>query len=78
METSPQLSLKSIAWELGTLSWTLILGGLISIAVGILAFVAPLPTLAALVLLFGVYATDRHDEGRGGTGAATGPGAART
>jgi uncharacterized membrane protein HdeD (DUF308 family) len=56
METSPQLSLKSIAWELGTLSWTLVLSGLISIAVGIFAFVAPLPTLAALVLLFGVYA----------------------
>lgn len=56
METSPQLSLKSITWELGTLSWTLILSGLISIAVGILALVAPLPTLAALVLLFGAYA----------------------
>jgi uncharacterized membrane protein HdeD (DUF308 family) len=57
MEKSPEPSLKLIAWELGALSWTLILSGLISIAVGILAFVAPLPTLAALVLLFGVYAT---------------------
>jgi uncharacterized membrane protein HdeD (DUF308 family) len=32
------------------------LSGVISILIGIVAFVAPLPTLAALVLLFGIYA----------------------
>jgi uncharacterized membrane protein HdeD (DUF308 family) len=66
METLPKSSPKSsptftspftpITWELRTLSWTLVLSGILSILIGILAFVAPLPTLAALVLLFGAYA----------------------
>lgn len=55
METSPQQPLKLIAWELRTLSSTLLLSGAISLVIGILAFVAPLPTIAALVLLFGAY-----------------------
>jgi uncharacterized membrane protein HdeD (DUF308 family) len=56
METSSQPPLKLIALELRTLSWTLVLSGVISILIGVLAFVAPLPTIAALVLLFGAYA----------------------
>ena len=56
MEPSPQLPPKLVAFELKTLSWTLVLSGAISILIGVLAFVAPLPTVAAVVLLFGVYA----------------------
>lgn len=57
MEPSPLPPQKLVSLELKTLSWTLVLSGMISILIGILAFVAPLPTIAALVLLFGAYAT---------------------
>jgi uncharacterized membrane protein HdeD (DUF308 family) len=53
-ETSVPVDLAAL--ELRSISWTLVLSGTISLVIGILAFVAPLPTVAALVLLFGVYA----------------------
>jgi uncharacterized membrane protein HdeD (DUF308 family) len=62
MERSPQSPLEAlsplalVASELRSLSSTLVLSGIVSLVIGILAFVAPLPTLAALVLLFGAYA----------------------
>ncbi len=56
METLPSPPDKLIVFELRTISWTLVLSGVISILIGIVAFVAPLPTLAAIVMLFGVYA----------------------
>jgi uncharacterized membrane protein HdeD (DUF308 family) len=42
--------------ELTRDSWLFILRGILAIAVGILAFVFPSPTLAALIIVFGVYA----------------------
>jgi uncharacterized membrane protein HdeD (DUF308 family) len=56
MGTSPQTQNDLIALELRALAWTLVLSGVISIVIGVLAFVAPMPTLATLVLLFGAYA----------------------
>jgi uncharacterized membrane protein HdeD (DUF308 family) len=56
METFP-VPLQNLArYELRTISWTLVLSGVISILIGLLALIAPLPTIAALVLLFGAYA----------------------
>lgn len=52
--TSPQPNL--IARELKALSWTLVLSGVISTVIGLFALLAPLPTIAAMVLLFGAYA----------------------
>jgi uncharacterized membrane protein HdeD (DUF308 family) len=37
-------------------SWLFIVRGIAAIAVGVLAFVYPAPTLAALIIVFGVYA----------------------
>jgi uncharacterized membrane protein HdeD (DUF308 family) len=56
MDTSSQSPLDLVGLELKSLSWTLVLSGGISILIGILAFIAPLPTIAALVMLFGLYA----------------------
>jgi uncharacterized membrane protein HdeD (DUF308 family) len=42
--------------ELTRDSWLFILRGVLAIAVGVLAFVDPSPTLAALIIVFGVYA----------------------
>jgi uncharacterized membrane protein HdeD (DUF308 family) len=42
--------------ELTRDSWLFILRGILAIAVGVLAFVYPSPTLAALIVVFGVYA----------------------
>jgi uncharacterized membrane protein HdeD (DUF308 family) len=56
MGTPPQPPFDLIRFELKTLSWTLVLSGAISILIGLLAFLAPLPTIAAVVLLFGAYA----------------------
>jgi uncharacterized membrane protein HdeD (DUF308 family) len=56
MQTLPDSPQHLVTFELRTISWTLVLSGLISILIGVLAFVAPLPTIAAIVLLFGAYA----------------------
>jgi uncharacterized membrane protein HdeD (DUF308 family) len=42
--------------ELSRDSWLFILRGVLAIALGILAFVYPAPTLAALLIVFGIYA----------------------
>jgi uncharacterized membrane protein HdeD (DUF308 family) len=42
--------------ELSRDSWLFIVRGIVAIAVGILAFVYPAPTLAALIVVFGFYA----------------------
>jgi len=42
--------------ELNRDSWLFIVRGIAAIAVGVLAFVAPSPTLAALIIVFGFYA----------------------
>jgi uncharacterized membrane protein HdeD (DUF308 family) len=42
--------------ELTRDSWLFIGRGILAIALGILAFVSPAPTLAALIIVFGVYA----------------------
>jgi uncharacterized membrane protein HdeD (DUF308 family) len=41
--------------ELTRDSWLFIVRGILAIAVGILAFVYPNPTLAALIIVFGIY-----------------------
>jgi uncharacterized membrane protein HdeD (DUF308 family) len=43
------------AEELGRLWWVLLLLGLVSIAVGILALAYPGPTLTAIAIIFGIY-----------------------
>jgi uncharacterized membrane protein HdeD (DUF308 family) len=42
--------------ELNRDSWLFIVRGILAIAVGVLAFVYPAPTLAALIIVFGFYA----------------------
>jgi len=42
--------------ELNRDSWLFIVRGIVAIAVGVLAFLAPAPTLAALIIAFGFYA----------------------
>src|SRR6476620_7723448 len=42
--------------ELTRDSWLFIVRGILAIAVGVLAFVYPSPTLAALIIVFGFYA----------------------
>jgi uncharacterized membrane protein HdeD (DUF308 family) len=37
-------------------SWSFIARGILAIGLGILAFVSPAPTLAALIIVFGIYA----------------------
>ena len=42
--------------ELNRDSWLYVLRGILAIALGVLAFVYPSPTLAVLIAVFGVYA----------------------
>ena len=42
--------------ELNRDSWSFIVRGILAIGLGILTFVSPAPTLAALILVFGIYA----------------------
>jgi uncharacterized membrane protein HdeD (DUF308 family) len=42
--------------ELNRDSWLFIVRGILAIGLGILAFVSPAPTLAALIIVFGIYA----------------------
>ena len=50
METSEALSLLRENW------WAIGLRGLVGIVVGVVAFLLPLPSMVALVWLFGAYA----------------------
>ena len=50
METSEALSLLRENW------WAIGLRGLVDIVVGVVAFLLPLPSMVALVWLFGAYA----------------------
>lgn len=50
MATAGYLSILTVHW------WAIALRGLVGILVGIIAFAMPIPTLIALVYLFGAYA----------------------
>jgi uncharacterized membrane protein HdeD (DUF308 family) len=48
--------MEDMSKELNRDSWLFIVRGIVAIAIGVLAFVYPSPTLAALIIVFGFYA----------------------
>jgi uncharacterized membrane protein HdeD (DUF308 family) len=48
--------MKEMSKELSRDSWYFIVRGILAIALGFLAFLSPSPTLAALIIVFGIYA----------------------